>query len=196
MSFDTVRSADSADADDVVATLADAFHDDPVMLWMFAGDTSLLPLLFAAFVADGFAEGEVVTAGDGAAACVWMPRAADYMPRAFTDEEIEGIRVAFGPSAERVATAADLTNARHPMGTAHLYLPFIGVTAAHQGTGLGGTLLRHRLAKADADGVPAYLEASSSRTQPLYERHGFAALGDPIVLPDGPSIQPMWRDPA
>ncbi|QYN34952.1 hypothetical protein K1T35_42510 [Pseudonocardia sp. DSM 110487] len=50
-----------------------------------------------------------------------------------------------------------------------------------------------RLVRADADGLPAYLEATSLRSRSLYERHGFRDAGDPIQLPDGPSLWPMWR---
>ena len=50
------------------------------------------------------------------------------------------------------------------------------------------------LERCDRDGVPAYLEATSDRNRPLYERHGFRAHGA-IPLPDGPLLWRMWRDP-
>ena len=70
---------------------------------------------------------------------------------------------------------------------------FLGVVPGARGRGLGGALLRDRLVRADAEGMPAYLEASSPRSRALYERHGFRATGDPIHLPDGPPLWPMWR---
>ena len=42
--------------------------------------------------------------------------------------------------------------------------------------------------------VPVYLEASAARNVPLYERHGFRLTGEPVTLPDGPTVWPMWRD--
>jgi hypothetical protein len=51
------------------------------------------------------------------------------------------------------------------------------------------------LTKADADGMPAYLESSNARNVPLYERHGFKVVGDFQALNDGPTIWRMWRDP-
>jgi GNAT superfamily N-acetyltransferase len=89
----------------------------------------------------------------------------------------------------------DLLEQRHPVGREHLHLAFLGVVPGAQGSGLGGELLRGRLSRADADRVPAYLEASSSRSRPFYERHGFRTTGAPIVLPDGPRLWPMWREP-
>ncbi|MHA6617430.1 hypothetical protein [Pseudonocardia sp. DLS-67] len=94
----------------------------------------------------------------------------------------------------RLRTFTELTEARHPAGTAHLYLVFPGVVPEAQGRGPGGALLRRRLARADAEGLPAYLEASSQRSRAPYVRHGFRDLGaEPIRLPDGPAIWPMWR---
>lgn len=57
-------------------------------------------------------------------------------------------------------------------------------------------MLRHRLARADAEGAPVYLEASTRQSQRLYARHGFRPEGALIELSeDGPKVQPMWRRP-
>jgi GNAT superfamily N-acetyltransferase len=69
----------------------------------------------------------------------------------------------------------------------------MGVVGGRQGAGLGSALLRHRLARADADGLPAYLEASSPRSRALYLRHGFEDLGEPVRVADSPPLYPMWR---
>ena len=51
------------------------------------------------------------------------------------------------------------------------------------------------LQRADADGLPAYHEATSPRNRALYERHGYVNQGE-LVLPDGgPTLWRMWRDP-
>ena len=57
-------------------------------------------------------------------------------------------------------------------------------------------MLREVLAGADADGVPAYLESSSERNLPLYERTGFRVVGELRALGHGPTIWRMWREPA
>jgi GNAT superfamily N-acetyltransferase len=67
-------------------------------------------------------------------------------------------------------------DAFHPR-EAHWHLPLIGVDPAHQGKGIGAALLRHVLNACDSQKVVAYLEATSRRNVPLYERHGFEALG-------------------
>jgi predicted N-acetyltransferase YhbS len=82
--------------------------------------------------------------------------------------------------------------------TPHHYLAFLGVAPELQGHGIGSGLLNHHHARLDAQGLPAYLEASTERSRDLYLRHGYTLTGDaPLVLPDnGPPIWPMWREPA
>jgi GNAT superfamily N-acetyltransferase len=77
----------------------------------------------------------------------------------------------------------------------HYYVRIIGVRAARQGRGLGSTLMQPTLEKADADGLPTYLEASSERSAALYERLGFVHLRK-LELPDGgPPVWSMRRPP-
>ncbi|MEV0050120.1 GNAT family N-acetyltransferase [Saccharopolyspora shandongensis] len=182
------------DPEVVVATLVAAFDDDPLTSWLFPdaeARRAALPHVFGPAVAASIAAEELAVAGDGSAVAVWLPP-ADH------DAEIGGDRelpASFLPHLERLEIFNRLVLARHPRGRMHLYLPFLGVLPGRRGAGLGSALLADRLARADAEGVPAYLEASSPRSRPLYERHGFRDLGEPVVLPGGPPVWPMWRDP-
>lgn len=167
-----------------IRILAAAFAQDPLMDWLLPGRAPGSAVrLFRPLVEASAAHGELALGADGAAVAVWLPRAAE---QPVTHEQLPD-------ELARLRTFLALTQERHPVGQAHLYLAFLGVVPGAQGRGLGGALLRERLAKADADGVPAYLEASSERSRPLYERHGFRAEGDPIALPGGPRLWPMWR---
>ena len=76
----------------------------------------------------------------------------------------------------------------------HWYLPFIGVTPARQGRGYGAALLRAQLSICDKAQLPAYLESTSPKSQPLYERHGFRAIAE-IKVGSRPPIVPMLRRP-
>ena len=73
----------------------------------------------------------------------------------------------------------------HPAREQHLLLH----EQVRRGEGIGSALLRHRL---DAVRGAAYLESSKQENIPLYERFGFE-LRDPIRVPDGPELWPMWR---
>jgi ribosomal protein S18 acetylase RimI-like enzyme len=74
----------------------------------------------------------------------------------------------------------------------HWYLAVLGVRPDRQGHGIGGALLEAGLARADADGLPCYLESSNPRNVGLYERHGFEITAE-HWLPDGPVFTYMWR---
>ncbi|SDN69846.1 GNAT family N-acetyltransferase [Allokutzneria albata] len=164
--------------------LCDAFAADPVVTWMFPGPVeqrrASAARVFAPLVEASAAAGELAVLDDGAAA-VWLPVAA-------------GQDLAAGPEVELPPRLRSLVNAlarNHSTERDHLYLAFVGVAQGKQGRGLGGRLLAERLRRAD---VPVYLEASSARNVPLYERHGFRLTGTTITLPDGPVVWPMWRE--
>jgi hypothetical protein len=57
------------------------------------------------------------------------------------------------------------------------------------------SLLRAVLDRADREGSPAYLEATSRRNRALYERHGFVTIGE-LTVADCPPLYAMWRPPA
>ena len=77
----------------------------------------------------------------------------------------------------------------------HWYLGYLGARRDRQGQGLGSTVLREVLARADTKGIPAYLESSNERNLPLYERNGFRVIGELRALDHGPAIWRMWREP-
>lgn len=70
----------------------------------------------------------------------------------------------------------------------------IGVDPAKQGNGYGSALLKHAVERCDGEGKPAYLESSSPRSIPLYQRHGFELLGT-IQVGSSPPLFPMLREP-
>jgi GNAT superfamily N-acetyltransferase len=72
------------------------------------------------------------------------------------------------------------------------YLPMIAADPAHMGRGLGAALMKHALARCDADGMTAYLESSNPRNISLYERHGFEVMGE-IRSGKIPVMTPMIR---
>jgi ribosomal protein S18 acetylase RimI-like enzyme len=77
----------------------------------------------------------------------------------------------------------------------HWYLGGIGTDPPLQGSGIGTELMRSRLARCDAAGMPAYLESSKERNVPFYERHGFTVTRELRIPDGGPLLWLMWRDP-
>jgi GNAT superfamily N-acetyltransferase len=66
------------------------------------------------------------------------------------------------------------------------------VDPAWQRSGLGVVLVRHGLARADADAVPVLLEANIASNRDLWAKLGFAVIDytDPA---DEPLGVPVWR---
>ncbi|MFG3602781.1 GNAT family N-acetyltransferase [Micromonospora chersina] len=193
----SIRRASVDDAAVVTGILAEAFMRDPVSGWIFPADdhrARIHPAFFGPFVALALRAGEVHLAGDGLGATLWLPVGEGH--EAAEGDEFDGLEAAIGPEAtKRFGILDELMNANHP-GDPHWYLPFIAVHPEHHGRRVGSALLRHQLDLLDGAGSAAYLEASSPRNAALYERLGFRRLPTTLDLPDGPSLYPMWRDPA
>lgn len=178
-----------ADRRAVLDVLTEAFMDDPVVSWLFPDEGErrrLQPYFYEPLLTHPAAE--TYLAGQRAAAAVWLSLAAGRTPY-----ESPGTPTVFGENGARLMAVGQLLAQRHPYDEAHLYLPCMGVVPAAQGNGLGSALLRDRLDRADAEGLGTYLEASSPRGRALYLRHGFTDLGEPVRVPDGPPLWPMWR---
>lgn len=77
----------------------------------------------------------------------------------------------------------------------HFYLHMIGAADNARGMGLGTLMLRRVLDVCDREGVPAYLEASTARSEALYARHGFETLAT-VHFTDTTALRPMLRHPA
>src|SRR5262249_6507608 len=152
------------------------------------------PGFFRLYADHVLATGEVYLTTDGGGAALWLNIDPASPPAAEMSEEL--LARACGPSFPRMRTVLELLDACHPRQHRHGYVPFIGVRPARQGNGLGAALLQDRLAALDAAGVPAYLEASSARSQRLYQRLGFAPLHTTVTFPNGPPLFPMWRPAA
>ena len=189
----TVRPIAPDEAERAVATIVLAFALDPAARWSFADAATylaLFPALVRAFGGKAFAHGSAHQVEDFAGAALWLP------PGVAPDQETMAAIVEKAVPAERHAeifAVFERMAAYHP-SEPHWYLPLIGVDPARQGEGLGSALIRHALAHCDEARLPAYLESSSPKNIPLYERHGFVALGT-IQMGSSPPIVPMLRKP-
>lgn len=195
MTDDDVRIAAAADGpterDPVMDILALAFSSDPAVRYMFPRAATYLASfnrLASAMAGSALAAGTAWVVADGGAAALWLA------PGAEADGEAIGALVGETVPPERQAVlgqVGELMGQFHP-AEPHWYLSMIGVDPSRQGQGLGSSLLKAGLARCDADGLPAYLESSSPKNVPLYERHGFEVIG--LIKPgDHPGLIPMYR---
>lgn len=185
------RKATAVDLPEVADTLAVAFYDDPVMMWIIddgARRRQLAPGFFGAIAESYLAYDETYAVNDGVSAAVWAPPAAD------DDEELPAVLgEAVEEYAEWLFELLGLMEEKHP-AEEHYYLFLLGTKPEWQGRGLGSSLMAPVLEICDRDRVAAYLEATTERNKQLYLRHGFEVT-DELKLPDGPTMWPMWRSP-
>lgn len=198
---DSVRVATAADLDGIVTVLADSFHDDPLMSWAFPDPQARsrrLAALWRFMAGEGYLPfgASTVVGGlrsDADAAALWLAPEQE-LDEAFWAARARTFVASLEGDVARLSSLSEVMAAHHP-GEPHWYLLAIGVSPQRQGGRLGSALLAHTLARADDEGAPAYLEATSPRSRALYERFGFSATGE-LTAPDGPVLWPMWREPA
>ncbi|MET9968935.1 GNAT family N-acetyltransferase [Streptomyces sp. NPDC006356] len=183
------------DAPLISRILACAFDDDPMMRWFFPDDASRedsLARYFTTIFARQYLHCGACERTEAAAA-FWVPPEAQAkaVPDAETIQELQNI---LGDRARLFRDTVE-TAAKHTPQEPHWYLAVIGADPAAQGQGQGAALLRSGLAKADAAGLPAYLESSKPSNLPFYEHFGFAVREELRLPGDGPVLWAMWREP-
>ena len=189
------RAADWSDADAVAATLARAFHDDPLICFLLRDEATRAakaPRLFKLLFKLGLPHGCCDTTTGYEAVALWRPPGAWHIPfHQYVTNGAEFVGVFGVGGGLHVMGVMDVVEKRHPHES-HYYLQAIGTDPDKQGKGYGGVVIRRHLAVADAAGKPCYLESSKETNIPIYQSFGFEMTGE-IKLPDGPTLWPMWR---
>ncbi|MFJ8163323.1 GNAT family N-acetyltransferase [Streptomyces sp. NPDC096136] len=191
----TPRAATIDDAADLGRTLARAFADDPMMCWFFPDETTReegLTRYFSTIFTRQYGRHGFCERTDLAASFWVAPEAqAKAVPDAETIAELTDILGDTAPLFREAVEAA----AEHAPPEEHWYLAVVGADPAGQGQGHGAALLRSGLARADAAGLPVYLESSKESNLPFYEHFGFTVLGEAQLPGGGPTLWVMRRAP-
>jgi GNAT superfamily N-acetyltransferase len=181
--------------------LARAFFDDPVSVHVLPDEehrARVLPALMGMDARLGFGAGELYTAAERVeGVAVWIPGIVDFTPEQVSAAGGDALFAEMGDeSAKRFGTVMATWGALHHrnMPGPHWYLMLLGVDPPRQGQGIGGQLLQPVLARADADGLPCYLETAKARNVPFYQRHGFEVMTEDAI-PDGFRFWTMRRPP-
>ena len=192
----TIRPAGAVDAADVAFTLAEAFRDDPVFAWCLpdpARRSEVLPSFFRLVTDTVVAYQEVAVTADGQAAALWVPPGCPAVPAPHAGAFEAGVADLVGDDGERTFALMAMLDEFHPTEP-NRFLWFVGTRSTAQGEGRGSALLRDMLARCDAEGTAAYLDATSEHNRRLYERHGFEVV-DSHSVDGSPPLWPMWREP-
>lgn len=188
---------------EAVAVLARAFWRDPFFSY-FVRDPLLEYRLQPGFQRDSLdsprAVGEVTVATEGPdgpilGVAAWVPpdppgsarwrRFREVVLLAPTLARIRHRRLAFAVLAE--------CDRRHPTGP-HRYLALLGTDPGAQGRGVGARLVQAGLDRADAEGVPTYLETQTAANVAWYARFGFTEVGT-VRVGHAPPLWLLQREP-
>ncbi|MCW3817542.1 GNAT family N-acetyltransferase [Micromonospora sp. DR5-3] len=194
MSDVPIERLGAAETRSVAERIARAFRFLAVSRWLVPDEAKREAVLaddFEILVDHAMRHGIVHGTADRAGVAVWFPQTGEPAPP--PADYAARLAAACGEWTPRFQHLDELFEAHHPHADHH-HLAFLAVAPERQGRGLGNALLRHHHAVLDAEGMPAYLEASSERSRDLYARHGYRAA-EPFRVPDGAAFYPMWRDP-
>jgi hypothetical protein len=191
----TARPAVWADAEPLSQSLARAFHDDPLMCYLFRNEAKRpekLPKVFWLLFKLGLPHGGCVVTSGYEAAALWRPPEQwdiHWWQYITNGAAFFGL---FGGDIPHVLSTMDIIEKRHPHKP-HWYLQVLGTDTLKQGKGFGSIAMRHQLEIIDSHTLPAYLESSKESNIPIYASYGFEVTGE-ITFPNGPTIYPMWRE--
>ena len=192
----SIRKATERDIPAMADTLARAFHDDPIVDWVFR-DHGTRPKYARRFFAGRarvlIPQREIYIAGETAAVAMWARPDEWRDPPLQALKELAVLAPGVGLRVGRVMRGLVQVESRHPKPP-HWYLAVLGTDPDRQGEGLASSLLRTVLEECDRDEVPAYLETGKERNVGFYARHGFKVTEE-LQLPKGPPIWFMWREP-
>ena len=189
----SIKTVTPSRADQAVGTIVLAFSADPAARWFYPDPHDYLthlPRFVHAFAGKAFECNSAYQIDGYSGAALWLP------PEVHPDENALMAllqRTIVEENQQNVFAFLEQMDRYHP-SEPHWYLPMIGVDPAKQGNGYGSALLKHALERCDGEGKLAYLESSSPKSIPLYQRHGFELVGT-IQVEQSPPIFPMLRKP-
>jgi ribosomal protein S18 acetylase RimI-like enzyme len=185
------------------AVLARAFHTNPSMQYIFPDEEHrrrALPWFMGLGAKYGRRWGDVyVTPGAIGGAAVWLPPGETIMTPL---RMVQGglLAAPFKVGMRATMRFVSLTNTveplhKHDVDPKHWYLFILGVDPPRQRQGIGSALLQPVLQRADASGLPCYLETDKEDDVIFYQRHAFAVVREVTIPKGGPRMWTMLRKP-
>lgn len=196
--MDGPRIAGSADVGALSRSFARAFDDDPIFEYVLPpspGRAARLERFFRHLAPVHLRHGHVYVSPSVEGGAMWDPpgrwriRWQDQLRMAIPMLSIYGRR------SRQLMMDYERVERLHAKQPPHWYLSVLGTDPAHQGKGIGASVLDPVLRICDRDGDGAYLESSKESNVGYYERFGFRVVGEHPFHPGGPMMWLMWRDP-
>lgn len=192
-----LRRAVPGEVPRLAGVLARALAADPMVVEPMAGGDDLdarIEAMFELIDTEFAREGWVWTVGEGRGVMVlWSPDAA-IRERELTASMAPRLAPLFADGGVRYGAMWSWIDEMVP-GEPYWMLDQLAVDPIAQGRGLGGALIRHAIASAEADAAPVVLETGNVRNLDLYARFGFRVIADGEAPLGGPRIWFLRRDP-
>jgi ribosomal protein S18 acetylase RimI-like enzyme len=187
----------AADIPTAAETLAKAFVDDPVKLYLTGGRK--LPIakampFFETFLKIQLHHAMVFATPHFEAVAIWAPPGEWKVPFRKIVQNAPTFLKLYGRRILTNVLVLDTLEKRHPHEP-HIYLEFIGTAPEHQGKGMGTQLIQPMVDRADNEGLGMYLESSKESNVAFYARFGFEVREVMQHRRGGPQQWLMWRDP-
>ena len=188
------RIAGPGDIDTVADIVADAFDHLEVIHFLVPDESRRRQVsrdwyrLYVAHAIGG--AGQVVMAENGSAAAVWFDRTGEASEPEDYEKHLADLAGEHLPRFQHLDLQME---ANHPTDP-HWHLLFLAVRPDSWNQGLGGRLMDYTHRRLDAEGIPAYLEATGEQNQRLYQRHGYTDMNPPTIAVTGDTVlYRMWR---
>ncbi len=187
--------------DDAGEALGRAFFDDPLMTYILPDEetrSKKLTWFMRTGAKYGQLYGEVHTTPESVdgAACWIPPGEADMSMFRMARAGMLLVPFKLGLGAfRRFLNVNDFMEELHKrdMPEDHWYLMLLGVDTGKQGQGVGSSLVAPMLARADAEGLPCYLETMKEINVAFYEKHGFHVVVEDDLPKGAPHFWTMKR---
>jgi len=187
------------------ATLTASFDDDPMFRWLLPDDrerAEWVAVAMAFGIHHGLPEDGVLCpeAGPEAGVIVLVPpgrfptphgRTFGFVVRRFPRPDLPLPSRHFLRGGLACLSAMQRLHLHDP----HWYVFILGVNPARQGEGFGRVLMNEVCARAERDGVAAYLETTNPVNLGFYGRFGFEVVEEMHPLPEAPPLWTMRRPP-
>lgn len=200
---DGVREMAFEERHQIAQSLAEAFEEDPNFSYMLRNENKRLQRLgngILRFIEYDWSPNGVIYTNDRLSGAAIWTEPGKWKAGIFTVGQILKSLVGVTSPAEvaRLGNALGFIESRHAeierVKGGHYYLPMIGITPDWQSMGWGDALLKPMLERCDEEGVPAYLEASTPLSVPLYERNGFRVIAKGRYRGANEQLHFMWRE--
>jgi GNAT superfamily N-acetyltransferase len=185
--------------------LGRAFEFDPLWTGIFPDPDrrpALLVAMFTAVTAATIAaEGVAETTPGADAVALWLPPGRDLRLRSLLSSRFALPRFVMrldAPERRRMMAVLRRLGRRKKdlMPDPHWYLSAVGVIPERQHRGLGSSLVRSGISRADRDGVAVYLETETEANVRFYEHLGFEIREQITAAGLGIPVWSLVREPA